>query len=318
MSKRALIIGSAGQDGRLLSAFLDTQNYAVYGAERTRVTGFGADRPAVPLSDRAAMLALIAEIAPDEIYYLAAHHHSSSDTPEARAELLAASYLVHCEGVWSVLDAMAQEAPKARLFYASSSLIFGQPEKAPQSETSPIKPIEIYGETKAAGMDIVKMFREERGLFAASGILYNHESMLRDDRFVIPRIVKGAVDIKLGVTDLLLLGDLRARVDWGAAEDYVRAMHAMLQIESPRDFVIGSGELRSVGEAAEIAFSALGLDPVKHLRADPSILRRPPPAVPFRADPRAIEKATGWARQIPFERMLRTMIEAERAARATR
>ncbi|MET0545442.1 MAG: GDP-mannose 4,6-dehydratase [Caulobacterales bacterium] len=315
-SKRALILGSAGQDGRLLTAFLSSQNYRVIGVERTRVTGFDDRRPAVSLTHRPAMLALMREAAPDEIYYLAAHHHSSSDAPDDQVAIHAASHAVHCDGLSNVLDAMAECAPRARLFYASSCMVFGDPAKAPQSEVTPRAPLSAYAQTKAEGMEIVHQARKQRDLFCASGILYNHESLLRDERFVIPKIVKGAVNVKLGVDKMLVLGDLRARADWGAAEDFVRAMHAMLQIEAPQDFVIGTGKLHSVGEAAELALKTLGIDPVSCLRTDPSILRRPPPAVPYQADIRAIEKATGWTPMISFERMVRTFIEAERSTRS--
>ena len=194
-------------------------------------------------------------------------------------------------------------------------MVFGHPQTAPQIEDTPIAPLDVYGETKAEGMELVRKARQS-GLFCASGILYNHESLLRDERFVIPKIVKGAVDVKLGAAKTLTLGDLRARVDWGAAEDYVRAMHAMMQIDTAQDFVIGSGKLHSVGEAAELALKTLGLDPVKYLRTDPGILKRPPPAVPYQAKISAIEKATGWTPMISFERMIRSLIEAERSSRS--
>jgi GDPmannose 4,6-dehydratase len=312
---RALVIGSAGQDGRLLTAFLSSQGYRVIGLERARVTGFDNRRAPVPLTDKQAMLDVVREAAPEEIYYLAAHNHSSSDSAGSRETLFAASHAVHCEGLKNLIDAMRQSAPQARLFYASSCMVFGHPKSAPQAEDTLLAPLDVYGETKAQGMELIRQARHD-GLFCASGILYNHESLLRDERFVIPKIIKGAVDVKVGIAKTLVLGDLRVRVDWGSAEDYVRAMHAMMQIDAPQDFVIGCGKLHSVGEAAELALKTLGLDPVTCLRTDPSILKRPPPAVPYQANTHAIEKATSWARMISFERMIRTMIEAERSLRS--
>jgi len=314
--KRALIIGSAGQDGRLLTAFLSSQNYRVVGVERARVTGLSTRREALALEDRDGIAALVQEITPQEIYYLAAFDHSSSEAPGDRNELFAASKAVHCDGLENILTAMRHHAPAARLFYASSCMVFGAPKTAPQNEDCEIAPNSIYAETKAMGMEIIKRARKIEDLYCASGILYNHESLLRDTRFVIPGIVKGAVDVKLGVSKTLVLGDLRARADWGAAEDVVRAMYAMLRLDAPQDFVIGTGKLHSVGEAAELALKFLGLDPVQCLRTDPSILRRPPPAVPYQADSSALQKATGWSPMITLERLIRSMIESERSLRS--
>jgi GDPmannose 4,6-dehydratase len=314
--KRAFIIGSAGQDGRLLTAYLSSQNYRVVGLERARVTGLNTRRPSVALDDRDGVAALVQEVAPQEIYYLAAFDHSSSEAPGDRDALFAASKAVHCDGLENVLTAMRHHAPAARLFYASSCMVFGTPKSAPQNEECEIAPNSIYAQTKAIGMELVRRARAVDGLYCASGILYNHESLLRDARFVIPRIVKGAVDVKLGVSKTLVLGDLRARADWGAAEDFVRAMHAVLRLDAPQDFVIGTGTLHSVGEAAELALKCLGLDPVQYLRADPSILRRPPPVVPYQADSSAFQKATGWSPMITLDRLIRSMIESERSLRS--
>jgi GDPmannose 4,6-dehydratase len=314
--KRALIIGSGGQDGRLLTAYLSSQNYRVVGMERNRVTGLNTRRPAIALEDRDAIEMLVQDITPQEIYYLAAFDHSSSEAPGDRDTLFAASKAAHCDGLENILSAMRRHAPSARLFYASSCMVFGAPKSAPQNEECEIAPNSIYGETKALGMEIIKRARRIDELHCSSGILYNHESALRDSRFVIPRIAKGAVDVKLGVSKTLVLGDLRARADWGAAEDTVRAMHAMLRLDAPQDFVIGTGKLHSVGEAAELALKFLGLDPVECLRTDPSILRRPPPAVPYQADSRALQKATGWTPMISLERLIISMIEAERSLRS--
>ena len=314
--KRALIIGSGGQDGRLLTAYLSSQNYRVVGMERARVTGLNTRRPAVALHDREGIESLVQELAPDDIYYLAAFDHSSSEAPGDRNELFAASKAVHCDGLENILSAMRRHARGARLFYASSCMVFGAPKTAPQNEECEIAPNSIYAETKAMGMEIVRRARNADELHCSSGILYNHESNLRDARFVIPRIVKGAVDVKVGAAKTLVLGDLRTRADWGAAEDFVRAMHAMLRLDAPQDFVIGTGKLHSVGEAAELALKFLGLDPVECLRTDPSILRRPPPVVPYQADASAIQKAAGWSPMITLERMIRSMIESERSLRS--
>jgi GDPmannose 4,6-dehydratase len=313
--RKAVVIGSAGQDGRILSADLEADGYDVVRIERSGIRlSDGSIRPHdIRVADDA--LALFEHAAPDEIYYLAAHHHSSEQGTAELAPLLQESFAVHCFGLMHILDAIANSKNATRLFYASSSLIFGQPDSSPQNEATPPRPVCAYGVSKAAGMGICDLYRRERNLFCCSGILFNHESPHRGSQFVSKKIVSGAVDIHLGVRDQLELGSLDAQVDWGAAADYVRAMRLILQLESPQDFVIATGQPHSVMEFAQLAFAELGMDYSKHVRVQPKLVRRPLRKAALVGDTTNLRLATGWFPKMTFGDMIKDMVRAELASR---
>ena len=254
--------------------------------------------------------------APDEIYYLAAHHHSAEESTGDTATLLRESFTIHCLCLVNFLNAMQRRCPTTRLFYASSSLVFGHPDDAPQSEDTPLRPICAYGATKLAGMNVCNVYRQEHGTFCCSGILFNHESPYRSPQFVTRKIVNGAVDIHLGLRDELTVGSLAAQADWGAAADYVRAMCATLSLPQPQDFVVATGKLRSVEDFAAAAFTALGMGYEKYVREKPELLQRAGRKVPLVGDASKLTAATGWKPQIAFEDMVREMVQHELAARA--
>src|SRR5581483_8903276 len=192
--RRAIVVGAYGQDGRLLGAELEKHLCEVVRVGRTAMQA--GQKPAQPFDifDAAAVDRLVESTAPDEIYYLAAHHHSAEQSMGDTARLLKESISVHCLGLINFLSAMQQRCPSARLFYASSALVFGHPEAAPQSERTPLRPVCAYGATKLAGMNICDVYRREHGTFCCSGILFNHESPYRSPQFVTAKIVRGAVD----------------------------------------------------------------------------------------------------------------------------
>jgi GDPmannose 4,6-dehydratase len=208
---------------------------------------------------------------------------------------------------------MARLRSKARLFYASSSLVFGNPDEAPQNENTPRRPVCAYGTTKLAGMNICDIYRREHGMFCCSGILFNHESPYRSPQFVTKKIVSGAVKIHLGLQNELTLGSLAARTDWGAATDYVAAMRAILSLPEPDDFVVATGKLHSVRDFARAAFSALGLEYEQYVREDPALVQRPIRTIPLVGDTSKLTAATGWSPQIGFEAMIQEMVQEERA-----
>src|SRR5438270_6109771 len=250
MTKTALITGITGQDGSYLAELLLGQGYRVCGVVRRsstenfsriehlrgRVELFQAD-----LLDQTSLAAVLREAVPDEVYNLAAMSFvpTSWQQPVLTAEFTAL-------GVTRLLDALRQECPKARFYQASSSEMFGKVRETPQREATPFHPRSPYGVAKVYGHFITMNYREGYGLFACSGILFNHESPRRGLEFVTRKITDGVARIKLGLAKELRLGNLEAKRDWGFAGDYVRAMWRMLQQDEPDDFVIGSGQSRSV------------------------------------------------------------------------
>jgi GDPmannose 4,6-dehydratase len=295
--KKAIVIGARGQDGSLLSKLLRESGY--------HVTGIG--RGDLDIGDPRAVQNLLSKGC-DEIYYLAAHHHSSQDSRlSGDRELFEKSHAVHVTGLLNFLDAIRSDSPDTRLFYASSSLVFGSPQTEPQSESTPLNPTCIYGITKACGMHLCRNYREKHGLFAATGILFNHESPLRQPKFVIPKIIRAAIAISRGSGEKLQLGNLSARVDWGYAPDYVDAMHRILGLERPDDFVTATGETHSVQDVVEIVFGKLGLEWQRHVIESPTLLTRNRSLL--RGDSSKLHKATGWKPTVGFKQMILDLLE---------
>lgn len=295
--KKAIVVGARGQDGTLLSSLLEESGYHV----------LGIGRGDIDISDPQAVRNLLSTHC-DHVYYLAAHHHSSQDsTGSGERELFEKSHAVHAGGLLNFLDAILSRSPHTRLFYASSSLVFGSPHTEPQNESNPLNPSCIYGITKVCGMHLCRHFREKHGLFASTGILFNHESPLRHRKFVIPKIIHSALAISRGSREKLELGNLSARVDWGYAPDYVDAMHGLLCLDRPDDFVIATAETHSVQEVVEIVFGRLGLDWSRHVVESPAILTRRGPAL--RGDSSKLRHATGWHPTLDFPSMILSLLK---------
>lgn len=310
--RSALIIGAAGQDGRLLARLLLDRDYAVRGWIRGELTAPAPCECAfVDLLDPASVEAELRKLPPDEIYYLAAFHHATEDVIElSAAELLRSSFDVHVLGLLNVLQAMEECCPHTRLFYAASSHVFGTPESEWQNEETPITPTSAYGISKAAGLQCCQLYRRQKGIFAAIGILFNHESSLRKPSFLSQKIVRGALRAQRDPAHRLMLGDLEARVDWGYAPDYVDAMFRILQLPEAGDFVVASGEMHTVREFAQAAFSALGLDWRRHVETDTSLLNRI--SHPLRGDSTKLRVATGWSTSVTFAQLVARLVhEAE-------
>jgi GDPmannose 4,6-dehydratase len=266
---------------------------------------------AVDFCHSPAVRLVLAGFRPDEIYFLAAFHHSSEDPPLDDRDLIERSLEVNTLALNNVLSGIAKESPGSRLFFAASSRIFGVPTNAPQDETTPINPVCPYGISKAAGLQLCRYYRHQRGVFASVGIFYNHESPLRPNRFISQKIVSAAVRISRGSKEKLVIGDLNALVDWGYAPDYVLAAWQILQLDEPDDFVIGAGVTHSVLEFVEAAFIALGMDWTKHVTEDAALLTRTAPGSILRADTGKLHRRTGWRPRVSFEAMVEKMVEAE-------
>ena len=315
MSKKALITGIAGQDGSYLAELLLKKGYEVHGVERDASTEENLWRirhivGAVTLhvgdvSEYETVRRLVEGIKPDEVYHLATKH----DLPNSR-ENYRAIEATNMDSTYFFLSAIKEFSPTTKLFFASSSKVFGAPPSSPQNEQTPLNPTSLYGISKAAAGALVKMYREREGVFACSGILFVHESPRRDPGFLTRKVTRGVARIKSGIEHELKLGDLTARRDWGFAGDYVAAMWLMLQHSIPEDYVIGTGTTHSVQELIEIAFGAAGLEWRKYVKVDQALVR-PPEKVETRADSTRIRSELGWSPNVSFRELVELMVAAD-------
>jgi len=314
MAKRALITGITGQDGSHLADFLLEQGYQVFGMTRRSSTnsfdriGHIVDKVTLlsgDLLDEHSLASTIREAQPDEIYNLAAQSFvpTSWSQPVLTAEFTAV-------GVGRLLEAMRAVKPDARFYQASSSEMFGKVRESPQTEKTPFYPRSPYGVAKVFGHWITVNYRESYGLFACSGILFNHEGVRRSLEFVTRKVTDAAARIKLGKARELRMGNLDAKRDWGYAPDYVRAMWMMLQQDEPDDYVIATGETRSVQELVETAFQHAGLDWRKHVVIDPKFIR-PAEVDILVGDASKAKKKLGWVPTVTFKQMIERMVDAD-------
>jgi GDPmannose 4,6-dehydratase len=257
------------------------------------------------LLDQRSLVDVLRACEPEEIYNLAAMSFvaASWSQPVLTAEFTAT-------GVTRMLEAMREAVPGARFYQASSSEMFGKVLEVPQRETTPFYPRSPYGVAKCYGHFITVNYRESYDLFAASGILFNHESERRGLEFVTRKVTHGTAAIKLGLQDELALGNLDAERDWGYAKDYVEAMWLMLQQDEPDDYVIATGEAHSVRELVNMAFAHVGLDPEEYVRIDERFLR-PAEVEHLIGDPAKAREKLGWAPRTSFEEMVKRMVEAD-------
>jgi GDPmannose 4,6-dehydratase len=297
--KRALIIGSEGQDGRILLDRLSRDGIEVRGIGRPKT------RESVDIRNATAVLEVVNDFQPDEVYHLAAVHQSSQEQEKNEVESLQKSFDVHVKGLRNVLDAMVEHAKSSRLFYAASSYIFGNPPTDVQDESTPLKPTSIYGITKAAGVEVCRLYRSQ-GVFASVGILYNHESGQRPETFVAQKIMSTVRRISEGSEEKLEIGSLSATVDWGYAPDYADAMIRILALDQPDDFIVATGESHTVREFVELAFRSLGLDWKSHVVENPSLIGSPKPTLV--GNPNKLKQMTGWCPSVSFEEMVELLV----------
>ena len=317
--RSALIFGANGQDGMYLSELLLAKGYKVHAQYRNEegVDHFASPFP-TPLLENGNFQPLVGSVLspsfafsavtinrPDEIYYLASNHEMNFSL-----ESYEKSRAINLDGLAGVLSALADPDIKGRLFYASSSNIFYNTEISPQNEQTPHAPGTLYGFFKSSAMSLIAMYRDKFGVFACSGILYNHESPRRKDFFLPMKIVSTAVAIKQGKMTKLSVGDIDAARDWGYAGDFVEAMWKMLQVECAQDYVVGTGIVHSVEWVINFVFSELGLDWRQHVTHDPT-LRRAINSSELKADITRINNELGWRPATEFEEVLKMMIKSE-------
>jgi GDPmannose 4,6-dehydratase len=314
MAKRAVITGITGQDGSYLAEVLLDNGYEVTGVVRRssspnlwriehlldRLTLRPAD-----LLDQLSLMRIVQDVRPHEFYNLAAMSFvpASWDQP-----LLTGDF--NSQGVTRMLEAIRQVDPAVKIYQASSSEMYGRVREVPQTETTPFYPRSPYGVSKVFAHYITVNYRESYGMFAVSGILFNHESPRRGLEFVTRKVTDGVARIKLGLGDHVSLGNLDAHRDWGFAGDYVRAMWMMLQQDQPDDYVIATGESHSVRQLVETAFGHAGLEWQKYVRIDPALLR-PAEVDHLVGDASKAKRVFGWAPSITFEQLVAMMVDAD-------
>jgi len=311
---KALITGITGQDGSYLAELLLAKGYDVVGMVR-RTSHHSYERiehlldrvevVAADLLDQHSLTVVLQETRPDEVYNLAAQSYvpTSWTQPVLTGEFTAL-------GVTRILEAIRLVHPACRFYQASSSEMFGKVTETPQREGTAFYPRSPYGVAKVYGHWITVNYRESYGLYAVSGILFNHESPRRGIEFVTRKVTDGVARIKLGLATELRLGNLEARRDWGFAGDYVEAMWLMLQPETPQDYVIGSGATHSVRELVELAFAHVGLDYRKHVVSDPRFYR-PAEVDLLLADPSKARRELGWTPKVGFADLVGMMVDAD-------
>jgi GDPmannose 4,6-dehydratase len=324
LSRRALITGITGQDGSYLAEYLLEQGYEVWGMvrgqENPKISAMKALIPDLQfvggdLLDQGSLISALETVQPDEVYNLGAISFVpvSWSQAELTAEVTGVGVLRMLEAV-RIVSGVSRGAGAGqsaiRFYQASSSEMFGKVRQTPQTELTPFHPRSPYGVAKTYGHYITQNYRESYGLFAVSGILFNHESPRRGVEFVTRKVTLSAARIKLGLDSELRLGNLDAQRDWGFAGDYVRAMHLMLQAKEPDDYVVGMGETRSVRELVELAFAAVDLDWQEYVRIDPRFVR-PAEVDLLKADPTKAREQLGWKPTVSFPELVQMMVEAD-------
>lgn len=319
--KRALITGITGQDGSYLAEFLLERDYEVHGTVR-RVAFEDPDRRLERirhLLDRVTLHPASLES------YASLHRAVSAARPQECYHLAAQSFVAHSfedefstmnsnvNGTHFLLSAIREAAPECRFYFAGSSEMFGQADESPQTESTRFHPRSSYGISKVAGYHLSRNYREAYGMFAACGILFNHESPRRGREFVTRKITTAVARIRRGLERKLRLGRLDAQRDWGHAREYVSAMWAMLQRPAPGDYVIATGVTHSVREFAAAAFSAAGLDWEEYVEVDPALLR-PAEVTALRGDASLAHRELNWRATVQFDRLVAEMVETDLAA----
>lgn len=317
---KALITGISGQDGSYLAELLLAKGYEVHGVvmrseledpDRSlwKLSGILDQITLHPASIEAfpSMFQIVQRVQPDECYHLAASSFVSYSFDDEFA-----IFNSNVNGTHYILSILKEVVPHCKFYFAGSSELFGRALSYPQDENTPFHPRSAYGITKATGYYLTCNYRDNYGLFACNGILYNHESVRRGYEYVTRKIIRGAVQIKSGQSHELVLGNLESKRDWGYAPDYVRAMWQMLQQNQPDDYVIATGNLHTVREFCEIAFNLVGLNYQDYVKVDPRFFR-PAEDVPLVGDSSKAQQKFNWKPEKTFQSMLEEIVEYDLA-----
>ena len=311
MKKKAIIVGVYGQDGSYLAELLIKKKYYVYGiVNKVKEKKFGNTNRNlkiinISINNYTQISNLIKKIKPHEIYHLGSKSFINYDFDSEFFNLNPS-----INGTNFLLTAIKEFSPKSKFYFAASSEIFGNPKKSPQNEYTQFNPRSAYGISKLAGYHLTKNYREAHGLFACSGILYNHESPRRGDFFVTKKITKAAARIKKGLDKKIYLGNINAKRDWGYSKDYVKYIWKSLQLSKPQDFVLGTGKLHSVKDFLKIAFERVGLNYQKYLAIDKKYYRKEN-KIYLVADNSVAKKKLKFKPSKTFKEMVHEMVDFE-------
>lgn len=316
--KKALITGITGQDGSYLAELLLAKGYEVHGIVRRVALEDPRSRMwrlrnvldrihihSASLESYASLFNIISDVKPDECYHLAAQSYVSYSFEDEFSTIN-----TNLNGTHYVLSSIKRQVPTCKFYFAGSSEMFGHVKETPQNENTPFHPRSPYGISKMAGFELTRNYREAYGLFALSGILFNHESPRRGAEFVTRKITSSAAKIKLGLEKEIRLGNLEAKRDWGHANDYVEAMWRMLQQDEPGDYVVATGEAHTVREFLEISFKCVGLDYQDFLVIDEK-LYRPSEVYILQGNAGKAKRELGWSPGITFEQLIEEMVEGD-------
>jgi GDPmannose 4,6-dehydratase len=316
--KKVLITGITGQDGSYLSELLLEKGYEVHGIVRRVALEHPQARMwrlrhildrvhihSASMESYASLFNIISELKPDECYHLAAQSFVSYSFEDEFSTID-----TNLNGTHYVLSAIRRQAPDCKFYFAASSEMFGHVKETPQNEDTPFHPRSPYGISKMAGFELTRNYREAYGLFALSGILFNHESPRRGGEFVTRKISSAAAKIKLGIENEVRLGNLEAKRDWGHSRDYVRAMWLMLQQDERDDYVVASGESHSVRDFLEAAFNYVDLDYRDYFIIDDN-LYRPSEVNLLQGDASKAREKLGWSPTVSFEELVKEMVEGD-------
>lgn len=311
MEKTAIIVGDQGQDGILLRDFLISKGYSGVGIAKDQTRSWGKVNftKTININHKEDIKNLFEAIKPDEVYFLAAYHHSSQEKVVDESLILAKSMEVHVISLQIFLENIRLISPETHLFYAASSLIFGNCQTEIQTEESIFQPNELYGITKLSGLQLCKYYQEKYNVFASVGILYNHESPLRKNIFLSKKITEAVVNIKKGLQEKLFLGNLEAVVDWGYANDFVEAFYLILQHKESDIFIVSTNKGHQVVDFVSQAFECAGLDWRNYVEVKADVLVRK--SITRIGDYSKLNKATGWFPKTSFEQMVKILIETE-------
>lgn len=316
--KKALITGITGQDGSYLAELLLSKGYEVHGIVRRVALEDSEHRlwrirhllnkivlhPG-SMESYASIFNIVAKIKPDECYHLAAQSFVSYSFEDEFSTIN-----TNINGTHFMLSAIKENVPKCKFYFAASSEQFGHVRETPQNENTPFYPRSPYGISKVAGFDLTRNYREAYGIFACSGILFNHESPRRGFEFVTRKITHAVARIKMGLSKELRLGNLNAKRDWGFSGDYVQAMWLILQQNKPQDYVISTGETHTVKEFVQIAFGHAGLDWKKYVKIDKNFYR-PSEVHLLLGDYSKAKKKLGWKPKVKFKELVKMMVDAD-------
>ena len=310
MKKRALIIGHSGQDGFYLTQTLESLDYEVFGVSNSaslNLKSFSIAKGAITYFEFCENL--FSAILPDEVYYLAALHQSSIEKSYDDLKFYKDTIDVNANGLLNFLECIVKYKLECKLFYSSSSHIFGGTASLTQNEETPYCPVSIYGVSKVLGMQYCNLYRQ-KGVSCSVGIFYNHESPRRGSKFVSKKIIETAVKISKGEASELVLGDLSAKIDWGFAPDYVRAAHAILQTTESSDFIISSGSLHTIEDFVSIAFEQLNLNWRDYVKINSNIILKKSVTV-LQGDYSKLKRLCNWKPSLSFKQMVEVLVANE-------